>query len=78
MFFYCSSLKELDFNSFNIKNVNEMSLIFYYCSSLESLNLSNFHTENVAESVSIFIEVKKDINIITNEQKLLKKLKDKK
>ena len=52
-----------------------MSLMFSYCSSLETLNLSNFHTENVAESASIFIGVKKDIKIITNDQKLLNKIK---
>ncbi len=75
MFFDCSSLKKLDLSSFNIKNVNEMSLMFSYCSSLETLNLSNFHTENVAESASIFIGVKKDIKIITNDQKLLNKIK---
>ena len=75
MFFDCSSLIELDLSNFNIKNVNEMSLMFSYCSSLETLNLSNFHIENVADSGSMFIGVKKDINIITNDQKLLNKIK---
>ena len=50
MFYYCSSLTNLDLSSFNTANVTNMSSMFSQCSSLASLDLSNFST---AKAVSM-------------------------
>ena len=42
MFYECSSLNELNLNSFNTINVTDMSSMFSRCSSLKELNLDNF------------------------------------
>ena len=47
MFYYCTSMKNLDLSSFNTSNVTNMSWMFSYCTSLKSLNLSSFNTSNV-------------------------------
>jgi len=35
MFYFCSSLKELDISNFNTYNVYDMSYMFFKCSSLK-------------------------------------------
>ena len=47
MFFFCSSLKDLDISHFDTSNVTDMSNMFCKCSSLTSLDVSNFNTSNV-------------------------------
>ena len=47
MFSGCSSLKKLNINSFNTKNITDMYGMFYECSSLTKLNINNFNTDNV-------------------------------
>ena len=37
MFYWCSSLKELNLNNFNTNNVTNMSGMFNWCSSLKEL-----------------------------------------
>ena len=54
MFAGCSSLKSIDFSSFNASNVTNMSGMFCSCSSLESVNFSSFNTNNVVNMNSMF------------------------
>ena len=54
MFFECSSLKELDLNSFNTDKVTDMSYIFEGCASLEELNIQNFSTKKVTNISNMF------------------------
>ena len=49
MFSNCISLKSLDLNNFDTKNVQHMKYMLYNCSSLVSLDLSMFNTENVSD-----------------------------
>ena len=54
MFYGCSSLKELNLNSFNTNNVTDMDYMFHGCSSLKELNLNNFNTNNVSNMHEMF------------------------
>ena len=77
MFFGCNSLTNLDLSNFDTINVNDMSCMFYECNSLVSLNLYNFNCINVNDMDNLFdgcIYLKKG-DIITKDQKILKKLK---
>ena len=47
MFYYCSSLTELDLSSWDTKNVSDMSEAFSECGALVSLKVSNWDTGNV-------------------------------
>ena len=49
MFWYCSSLTELDVSGFKTDNVTTMSAMFYNCSGLTSLDVSGFNTANVTK-----------------------------
>ena len=62
MFYYCSSLTNLDLSNFNTSNVTSMSDMFYFCSSLTSLDLSNFNTTNVTSMYNMF----SDCSSLTN------------
>ena len=55
VFNVCSSLKELNLNNYNTKNVNKMFGMFLECSSLKKLNLNNFNTNNVINMRSMFL-----------------------
>jgi surface protein len=54
MFYGCSSLTNLDLNSFNTSNVTDMHLMFHGCSSLTNLDLSSFDTSKVTSMDDIF------------------------
>ena len=54
MFNECSSLKELNLNSFNTNNVIDMSCMFMGCKSLVELNLNNFNTDKVYKMFYMF------------------------
>ena len=54
MFYYCSSLEEINFNNFNTSKVTTMREMFHGCSNLKSLNLLNFDTSNVKDMNSMF------------------------
>ena len=56
MFFRCSSLKNIDFSSFNTNKVKYMNSMLEKCSSLKSLNLSSFNTNNVSDMSFMFNE----------------------
>ena len=44
MFFWCSSLNELNITNFNTNNVTDMDYMFSGCKSLKELYLTNFNT----------------------------------
>lgn len=54
MFYYCSSLKELDITNFNTANVKGTVYMFRECTSLLKLDLSNFSTINLKETYCMF------------------------
>ena len=61
MFYYCSSLKELDVSKFNTTNVTDMNHMFSGCSSLKELNLNNFNTNNVTNMCSMFFSCSNEL-----------------
>jgi surface protein len=75
MFYGCDSLKELNLSSFNTKNVTNMSNMFRRCSSLNYLNLSSFNVNNVNNMSCIFSHLNKYCNIISDNEKILNKVK---
>ena len=54
MLYNCSSLKELNFSSFNTNQVTSMHEMFYNCSLLNELNLSSFNTNKVHTMTAMF------------------------
>ena len=68
MFSWCSSLKELNLNNFNTKNVTDMSAMFYECSSLKELNLSNFNTDNVTNMRYMFSKCSDELKLKIRSQ----------
>ena len=56
MFYDCSNLTNIDFSSFDTKNVTNMSYMFYNCVNLIKVNLSYFNKKNVVNMNSMFYE----------------------
>ena len=54
IFYYCSSLTNLNLSNFNTQNATNMIYMFSDCSSLKNLNLSNFNTQNVTNMSYMF------------------------
>ena len=54
LFFFCTSLKEINLSKFNTTNVEYICYMFYGCRSLTELNLYNFNTNNSIDMRSIF------------------------
>ena len=52
--FYNYSGSELNLNSLDTSNVNDMNCMFSYCNNLTTLDLSNFDTSNVTNIESMF------------------------
>ena len=50
----CSSLKQIEFISFDTSQVKNMNSMFQECNELEYINLSNFNTSNVTDMRYIF------------------------
>jgi len=59
MFNNCSTLKEIEFISFDTSEVTNMKETFRKCSELEFLNLINFNTSNVTDMEKIFSQCHK-------------------
>ena len=55
MFYECYNIREINFLSFDTKNVTEMSGMFYRCKNLKKLNLSTFDTKNVTNMCCMFL-----------------------
>ena len=54
MFYYCTSLQELDLSDWNTSNVTNMGAMFHNCTSLTSLDISNFDMTNVTGTSNMF------------------------
>ena len=50
----CSSLKQIEFISFDTSQVKNMNSMFQECNELEYMNLSNFNTSNVTDMGHMF------------------------
>ena len=74
MFSDCSSLEYLDLSNFNTNNVEDIGYMFCCCSSLKTLNLSSFNTKKVYILDALFVKINSNINIITNDIKILNKI----
>ena len=76
MFYNCSSLKELDFSSFNSNRVTNMSYMLYNCSSLEKLDLSSFNTNQVTNMSHMFDSINKKCQIKCKDEKIKKEFEN--
>ena len=54
LFSDCTSLKEIDLESFDTSQVTDMSDMFYNCSSLKKIHISNLNTEKVKNMSFMF------------------------
>lgn len=54
MFARCSSLKTVDFSSFDTSNVTNLSSLFHYCSSLSSIDLTPLNTSKTVSLSNLF------------------------
>lgn len=52
MFWYCSSVKELDLTSFNTEKVTSMNVMFQGCQSVELINLLSFKTPSLTSAAN--------------------------
>ena len=59
LFNNCSSLKEINFISFETDNANSMKAMFQSCNKLENLDLSNFNTSKVTNMSRMFCNCNK-------------------
>ena len=59
LFYKCSSLKKVNFISFETSQVNKMRAMFVECFELEELDLSNFDTSNVTDMAFMFQDCRK-------------------
>lgn len=56
MFYYCTSLEELDLSGFNTANVTNMNFMFYLCGSLKTIVIgSGWNTENLVSDGGNFM-----------------------
>ena len=69
MFNKCSSLKRIEFISFETTQVTNMVAMFQECNELEYLDLSNFNTSNVT-SMNFMLSGCKQLKIIKGINKL--------
>ena len=76
MFSDCTKLKTLDLKNFNFENVTDISFMFNECESLMNLNLNNFDNNNINEMQGIFLGLNKKCIVITQNQRLLKEIKN--
>ena len=76
MFSNCIKLKTLDLKNFNFEKVTDISFMFSECDSLMNLNLNNFDNNNISEMQWIFLGLNKKCIIITQNQRLLKEIKN--
>ena len=62
--------------NFNFEKVTDISFMFSECDSLMNLNLNNFDNNNISEMQWIFLGLNKKCIIITQNQRLLKEIKN--
>ena len=56
LFYFCKSIKKINFIKFNRDDIQNISNIFDGCSSLEEIKLSNFNTNNVTNMSRMFYD----------------------
>ena len=54
MFYYCTSIRKINFKYFKTSEVTNMSNMFCYCNKLKSLDLSSFDTKQVTDMSHMF------------------------
>lgn len=54
MFFYCTSISNIDVSRWNVGNVTSMQGMFYGCTSLKSLNIEGWNTSSVSNMTNLF------------------------
>lgn len=54
MFFYCTSISNIDVSRWNVGNVTFMQGMFYGCTSLKSLNIEGWNTSSVSDMTNLF------------------------
>jgi len=54
MFAGCNNIIDINFKSFNTKNINNMKYMFSGCINLEKLDLSSFDTKNIINMEGLF------------------------
>lgn len=54
MFFYCTSISNIDVSRWNVGNVTSMQGMFYGCTSLKSLNIEGWNTSSVSNMINLF------------------------
>lgn len=54
MFFYCTSISNIDVSRWNVGNVTSMQGMFYGCASLKSLNIEGWNTSSVSNMNNLF------------------------
>ena len=72
MFSHCTSLKKINLENFNTKNVINMKGMFGYCYSLIDLDISKFNFENFPIINSMFSFCLKNLKRKINNQVNLK------
>ena len=55
MFAGCKNITNIEFISFNTKNVTNMKYMFYECRNLKNLNIYSFDTKNVTDMSYVFM-----------------------
>ena len=63
IFYYCSSLKELNLSSFNTINVDDMTYTFYGCSSLKEINISYFNISKVTDMDGMLVDSSDELKL---------------
>lgn len=54
MFYYCTSISNIDVSRWNVGNVTSMQCMFYGCTSLKSLNIEGWNTSSVSNMTNLF------------------------
>ncbi len=68
MFYYVSSLANLDVSGFDTRNVTNMNSMFFLCKGVTDLDVSGFDTGNVTDMVNMFSNCTELTNLIMGSQ----------
>ena len=63
MFYNCKNIINIDFSSFNSKNITNMLSMFEGCTNLTNIDLSSFNTKNVTNMNCLFLGCKNLLNV---------------
>lgn len=68
MFYYVSSLANLDVSGFDTRNVTNMNSMFFLCRAMTNLDVSGFDTGKVTDMVNMFSNCTELTNLIMGSQ----------